>query len=283
MATLKDIKNRIVSVKKTQQITKAMKMVSAAKLRRAQQAVANAKPYSGKLSQIVSNLSAGLTEESHPLLKKNGKGKILIILITSDKGLCGSINTGLCKKIANKVSENEEVQIIPVGKKGLEFFERRNVDFPYQFKELKDREIQSELVKLAEIVIKKFVCSEFREVFLAYNEFETVLTQNVQINKILPIEATEQEEASPDTEWVFEPNKEEILNSLLPKYVKNRVYTAMLDNVASEHASRMTAMDAATNNASDMISALQLQYNRARQAVITKELIEIISGAESIN
>ena len=287
MATLQDIKLRITSVTSTQKITKAMKMVAAAKMKRAENRIKSARPYTDKLKGMVANLSAGIDPTSHPLLTKNEDSKAVVLLITSDKGLCGGLNSKLCKNLKHFVSRKskdiEKVEIIPVGKKGFEFFRNEDVTLGEAIKELKDFEMEKSLQTLVGDLIQQYEQGEISQLWISYNHYKNVITQEQTIDQILPIEAPEADEASKDqAEFLLEPDKVEILTSLLPQYVENQAYTALLDNFACEHASRMMAMDSATKNAGELIDSLTLQYNRARQAAITTELIEIISGAESL-
>ena len=293
MATLQDIKLRMGSVKNTQQITKAMKMVAASKMKRAESKIKAARPYTDKLSEMVSNLSQGMAAEAHPLLTNTKGGKAVVLLITSDRGLCGGLNANLCKYLDRFMKDltneedpahAEEIELMAFGRKGLEFFGKQDVEITKEVKELKDDELAAELVKTVELLIEGYQKGEFTSLYIAYNRFKNVITQEIRTDRILPIEAPqfEEGEVANQTEYLLEPNKEGILDEMLPKYVINQAFTGLLDNQASEHASRMTAMDAASKNAGDMLKALQLKYNRARQAAITTELIEIISGAESI-
>lgn len=288
MASLKDIRNRIQSVKNTQQITRAMKMVAASKLRRAQIAIEEARPYSDKLNSIVSNLSDGVDEKSHPLLSNREKGKAVILLISSDKGLCGGLNTNLFKKIlrfqGEHLEEFDEISMVSLGKKSVDYFKNRDMSLEKSATDLKDEMQKVEVVEMIKELVELFTKGEINRVYLAFNRFDSVISQEPTLKKVLPIEPpADGAEKSDKAEFVFEPSAAEILSTLLNKYVENQAYTGLLNNHASEHGSRMTAMDSATNNASDMISKLQLQYNRARQAAITTELTEIISGAESVS
>ena len=289
MATLRDIKIRIGSVTSTQKITKAMKMVAAAKMKRAETKIRAARPYSDKLRGMVANLSQGLDPSSHPLLSKNEEGKAVVLLITSDRGLCGGLNSKLCKSLRHfvkrKSKDIEEVEIIPVGKKGFEFFKNEGITLGDAIKEMKIEEMEKELQTKIGSLIQQYEQGEISQLWICFNHYINVITLDHMIEQILPIEAPEQDaQASDDdqAEFLLEPDKVEILSVLLPQYVENQAYTALLDNVACEHSSRMTAMDSATKNAGELIDSLTLQYNRARQAAITTELIEIISGAESL-
>ena len=288
MATLKDIKLRMGSIENTMQITKAMKMVAASKMRKAEENVVQARPYAEKLKSIISNLSQGLDSSSHPLLEQRDGGKAVVLLITTDRGLCGGLNVNLCKQLNNFLPDKNNnfdlSELITFGKKGGEFFTSRGGNISESFRDMKEAEIATTLVKTVKDLIRQYEKGEFNHLFLAYNQFKNVVSQIPTIKQVLPIEPPEEEETNPEEnlEFIFEPSGEGILNAILPQYVENQAFTALLNNFASEHAARMTAMDSATNNAKDMLSALQIQYNRARQAAITSELIEIISGAEAI-
>lgn len=289
MATLKDIKLRMGSVKNTQQITKAMKMVAASKMKRAEDKIKAARPYSDKLFTMVSNLSSGMDDNAHPLLEHREGGKAIVVLITSDKGLCGGLNNNLCKAVNRQLSQNEqqfdEIEIVSVGRKGREYFAKQPFPIIERVADLKDEEMIIMTSDIMMKLIKKYEDREFDRLYVAFNQFKNVITQEIHVTQVLPVshetQTTEEEEAL-EQEFMLEPSKNEILNTILPQYVENQAYTAFLDNNACEHASRMTAMDAATKNAGEMLSALSLQYNRARQAAITTELTEIISGAESL-
>lgn len=270
------------------QITKAMKMVAASKMRRAEESITNSRPFSEKLRSIISNLSEGLGEESHPLLTKREGGKAIVLLISTDRGLCGGLNSNLCKMlnafIPDESNNFDVVELITIGKKGTEFFKNRGGNVVESFRDLKDAEKIEILENTMKELINKYNQGEFNHLFIAYNRFNNVVSQTPMITQVLPIEPPAAAESSPEdnTQFIFEPSSGAILNAILPQYVENQAFTALLDNNASEHAARMTAMDAATNNASDMLGKLQIQFNRARQAAITSELIEIISGAEAV-
>jgi len=288
MATLRDIKLRIGSVKNTQQITKAMKMVSAAKMKRAENRVRQARPYSDKLNGMVANLAKGLDESSHALLNRRQDGKAVIVLITTDRGLCGGLNTNLNKAVNRFALEQakkvDEVEIIAIGKKGHEFFKKTDIALGRVVRDQREADTEKELLEIVQSLVKEYEAGEYNHLYLAYNHFKNVISQDITFQKVLPVQPPEKTEGevADQVEFLLEPSKAEILNSILPQYVENQAYTALLDNFACEHASRMTAMDGATNNAGDLISSLTLQYNRARQAAITTELTEIISGAESV-
>jgi F-type H+-transporting ATPase subunit gamma len=290
MPNLQDIKRRIGSVKNTQKITRAMKLVAASKLRRAQDAIVAARPYAAKIHEVVGFLAAAVDSDDHVLLRSAEKcDRALLVVITSDKGLCGPFNSGLLRKVERFVAERgDEVgdfDIMAIGRKGEGFFKRRT-----QYNLISSH--PEELAKGANFptakrftddFVEKFTEGNYDRVYLAYNEFQSAFATNQRIDLILPVQPNKFEVEEDLTEFLFEPEKDALLQNLLPRYVETIVFRAMIDSVASEQGSRMTAMDSATNNASDMISSLTLQYNRARQAAITRELVEITTGAQAIS
>lgn len=284
MASLKDIRNRIGSVKKTQKTTSAMKMVSAAKLRRAQEHVDAALPYAVKLREVVSKLSANLGEESHPLFKAREGNKTAAIVVTSDRGLCGAFNVSVCK-MANQLFKdigNDKVALTLLGRKGNDFFRRTSHQIDKVITELSPQNYLETITAVVNDHIDRFQKGELDRVYLFYNHFRSAISQvPTQIN-LLPVEPPEMDEVYDTREMIFEPSAAAILDDLLYNYVNVQVSVGWLDSQASEHGARMTAMDSATKNAKEMISKLQLYYNRTRQAAITKELIEIVSGAQSL-
>jgi len=292
MASLDDLKKRISSVKSTQKITKAMKMVAAAKLRRAQESAEKGRPYSKKMNNIILNLSGGITDKENApkLLVGSGETKIhLCIVLTSDRGLCGGFNSNIIKKSKSYfqkiLNEGKTLKIITVGSKGYDQLKRtykENIIERISFKESKNTNY-FDADKVGKIIIDKFEKKEFDVCTIFYNQFKNVITQIPQEQQIIPLKNTEtKEEGSPEDNYEFEPDEDEILSNLLPKNISTQIFKAMLENSASEQGSRMSAMDNATRNAGEMVDKLTIQYNRSRQAAITKELIEIISGAESL-
>ena len=291
MASLDDLKKRIVSVKSTQKITKAMKMVAAAKLKRAQENAEKGRPYSEKMNNIILNLSNGISnkENAPELLKGTGEDKKhLCIVLTSDRGLCGGFNTNIIKKAKayfQKISgEGKDLTIITVGSKGYDQLKRiykHKIVEKISFKDSKTiNYLDAE--KVGKMIIDKFKKKEFDICVMFYNQFKNVITQIPQEQQIIPLKASETEGSSSEDNYEFEPDEDEILSNLLPKNISTQIFKAMLENSASEQGSRMSAMDNATRNAGDMVDKLTIEYNRSRQASITKELIEIISGAESL-
>ena len=291
MATLDDLKKRIVSVKSTQKITKAMKMVAAAKLKRAQENAEKGRPYAEKMNNIILNLTNGISDKENApkLLSGTGEEKVhLCIVLTSDRGLCGGFNTSIIKKAKayfKKLSnEGKTLKIITVGSKGydqLKRFYKDNIIEKISFKDSKTiNYLDAE--KVGKMIIENFEKLEFDVCTIFYNKFKNVITQIPQEQQIIPLKTNEVEENSSDDNYEFEPEEDEILSSLLPKNISTQIFKAMLENSASEQGSRMSAMDSATRNAGEMVDKLTIEYNRSRQAAITKELIEIISGAESL-
>ena len=292
MASLDDLKKRISSVKSTQKITKAMKMVAAAKLRRAQENAEKGRPYSEKMNNIILNLSSGIADKQNApkLLTGSGEEKVhLCIVLTSDRGLCGGFNSNIIRKAKTYfqkiLNEGKALKIITVGSKGYDQLKRvynENIIEKISFKESKNTNY-FDADKVGKIIIDRFQKKEFDVCAIFYNQFKNVITQIPQEQQIVPLKASEEKKESLDeNSYEFEPEEDEILGNLLPKNISTQIFKAMLENSASEQGSRMTAMDNATRNAGEMVEKLTIQYNRSRQAAITKELIEIISGAESL-
>ncbi len=287
MPSLKAIKKRIGTVKNTRQITKAMKMVSAAKLRRAQDNVVAARPYAKKLHEVMERLAATMEMDQHPLMtRRENTEKALIILITSDRGLCGGFNANISKAVERFIRENrgeyKEISLMTVGRKGYDFLKNRQ-KVAKNYSGVISHPTYQAAALIAQEVTEAFLNEEYDEVFLFYNAFRSVMSQDITCEKLLPIAppvAGVEVESGP--EYIYEPSKGELLGEILPKSIEVAIFKGMLESVASEHGARMTAMDSASKNATEMIGKLTLQYNRARQAAITKELMEIISGAESI-
>jgi F-type H+-transporting ATPase subunit gamma len=292
MANLLDIRRRIKSVKNTQQITKAMKMVSAAKLKRAQDRVVNARPFANKMTEVLAEL-AGHTPEDfhHPLLDQRGDERYLVVLVTADKGLCGAFNTNLTKagQVFLKENAGKQIEFLTVGRKGRDFFRRRaTLAGEYVGLTGKGRVDFSEALEVARDIIARFTENEeIDKVFLIFAEFKTVLTQRIVVEQLLPISRTAADEAETAadanaTDYIYEQPPAEIFTRLLPRLVETQIFRALLESVASEQGARMTAMDAASKNAGDLISSLTLNMNRVRQAAITREIIEIVSGAAAL-
>lgn len=288
MPSLLDMRRRIKSVKNTQQITKAMKMVAAAKLKRAQDRVTASRPFAGKMSEVLGGLSARVEGEfSHPLLDERGDEKYLVVLISADKGLAGAFNANVIKATQAFLKEHsgKSTQMIPVGRKGRDFFKRRQVAFADEYIGLtgSGQVVHADAVEIANKLIKTFTEDEtIDKVFIVFTEFKTVLSQKPVIEQLLPIPRTaagSDEAAVAQAEYIYEQPAPEIFGKLLPKQVETQIYKGMLESVASEQGSRMTAMDSASKNAGELIDTLTLNMNRIRQAAITKEIIEVVSGA----
>jgi F-type H+-transporting ATPase subunit gamma len=285
MPSLIDIRRRVRSVKNTQQITKAMKMISAAKLRRAQERALASRPYAAMLDQVLSNVAEGAAQsaegETHPLLAVRPEKRILAVVVTADKGLAGGFNSNLIKMAQRFLDEHraQELSLEVIGRKARDYFRRREANIRGEHLDL-FRNVRYEAAeKIADSVIERFSKAEVDSVYLFVNEFKSVMAPNPIVTRILPIEVPKS--ASP-ADYIYEQKPEEMLGALLPRYVKVRMYRALLESAAAELAARMTAMDAATSNASEMIDKLTLYMNRVRQASITREIIEIVSGAAAL-
>ena len=287
MANLKDIRKRIGSVKSTQKITRAMKLVAAARLRKAQQAITELRPYALKTHEVLSSVAAraGESEEVHPLLARRLPKRVLLVVLTSDRGLAGAFNASICKAAHTRWQELEaegsEVHFAVIGRKGREYFKRREESITRDFTGIFEDLTTENAGEVGRYIVDEYTASGLDACYLVYNEFKSAISQQVVIEPLLPITplAIPEEQA---VDFIYEPSKRALLDRLLPMYVEVEVYRALLESVASEHGARMTAMDSATSNAEDMIDKLTLQYNRARQAAITTELMEIIGGAEAL-
>lgn len=292
MANLKEVRTRIQSVKSTQQITKAMKMVAASKLRRAQDAILQMRPYVRKLYGILDNAMASMDgdQQSAYSVERDVK-KVLIVVITSDRGLCGAFNTNVIKAGLNLINENYREQernnqlwILPLGNKAYDFFSKKDYQVIDNFYKIFGDLSFDKSKEAAEFVMQKFLDEDFDKVELVYNEFKNVATQILKTEQFLPIIQEEKEEAiSTSTDYIFEPSIEYIIQDMIPKTLKVQLYKAVLESNASEHGARMTAMDQATDNAGELLKDLKLVYNRSRQAAITTEILEIVSGAEALS
>lgn len=286
MASLRDIRNRIGSVKNTRQITSAMKMVSAAKLRRATEAATGARPYAQTLSATLRRVAAAAGDVEHPLLAVRPARKVLLIVIGSDRGLCGGFNSNLNRRVEDQLrkwrSEGKEVELRTFGKKPRDFFRARAIANAEARVDLHPSKVAAEATDLAQRLATGFEAGEFDEVWLAYNLFKNTLAQIPTFAKVLPMALEKEGEAVAGPDYIYEPGGAQLLGALLPMSLKTTLLQAFLETEAGEQAARMTAMDNATRNATDLIAGLTLEYNRTRQAAITKELIEIISGAEAL-
>lgn len=291
MPSLKAIRNRVKSVKNTQKITKAMKLVAAARLRRATEAVVAARPYANKLRDTVAQLVSEVDADAHPLFRTStAPNRCVVISLTSDRGLAGSFNSTVLRRADRFLRENaegyKEISVTPIGRKGRGYFARSRVPTFIDPTDLVSARHARTATAMARAVIEKFVSGEVDEVYVIYNEFKSALTQTVVLEKLLPLSNDSFEQNTGATastlDRIFEPSRETLLDSLLPRYLETVMLRALLESEASEHGARMTAMDNATRNAGDLIDRLTLQMNRARQAIITTELMEITAGAESL-
>ena len=296
MPSLLDIRRRIRAVKSTQQITKAMKMVAASKLRRAQERIQHARPFATEMLRVLNSLAGRVDPAAHPLLDERkatrAGGRALLFVITADRGLCGSFNTNVIKSAGNfvKESQDREVALGLVGRRGRDFFARRGFEVRYEqinlFAALKFEDAQA----IARAAIESFTSGAVDSVYLVYNEFKSVLNQRVVVERLLPIPrgafageaAAGTAEAGAIVDYIYEPAPEELLRTLIPSHVEVQIFRALLESAAAEHAARMTAMDAATRNSAEMIEQLTLYMNKVRQAAITREIIEVVSGAQAL-
>lgn len=286
MATLKDIRTRIASVKNTKKITYAMKLVAAARLKRAQEMITSARPYAIGMKDVISSLASRVEGGVHPLLEVRAPAEnVLVLCVTSDRGLCGGFNANIIRQAERFVQENQakykNIKMALIGRKGFDYFNRRDAVEHY----FKDVFLELELARAREIgdyLVDSYIDQDLDEVVIIYNEFKSAMTQKVVVDRLLPM-ATEEERSRLDAaDYVYEPGQEELLAALIPRYIQSQIYRSLLESWASEMGARMTAMENATNNASDLIDKLTLKMNRVRQAAITSELIEITSGADAL-
>src|SRR6185369_6822416 len=284
MPSLLDIRRRIRSVKNTQQLTKAMKTVSAAKLRRAQDRVLSARPYADQLKRILSDLTARIENVSHPLLEVRPEEKILIIVVTADRGLCGAFNSNILRAATGFLRDHleQKVSLATAGRKGRDFFRRRGLPIRAEFINIFSKLDYGHARDIAETVVKAYSDAELDAVYITYNEFKSVIQQRVVVEKLLPLSKGELQESGTQADYIFEQSPQEIFNRLLPRYVEIQIYRALLESAASEHGARMASMDTASRNAGEMIDLLTLNMNRIRQAAITREIIEVVSGAGAL-
>ncbi|WP_339703730.1 ATP synthase F1 subunit gamma [Algoriphagus aquimarinus] len=287
MANLKEVKERITSVVSTQQITKAMKMVSAAKLRRAQDKIIQMRPYSQKLTQILNNVSAASDGAADIVFAEKREVKnVLIIPVTSDKGLCGAFNSNIMKAVNLAIARqfvDKNITILPIGKKSFEAFKKRDFNMVSDYSQLFLDLTFEKVRNAAEFAMNAFIAGEYDQVVLVFNEFKNVATQEVIVEQFLPMAKDDTaEEKMPDTDYILEPSRKYIIEELVPTSLKIQFYKAVLESNASEHGARMTAMDKATDNAGELLKELRLMYNRTRQAAITNEILEIVSGANAL-
>lgn len=302
MANLQDIRRRIRSVKSMQQLTRALKMVSAAHLKRAQGRVIAARPYASTMARVFSRLAERAGDYSHPLLDPRGDQHWVIVLVTADRGLCGAFNTNLIRAAQHLISQNadKQIEMIPIGRKGRDFFRRRGVPMPLEYTHVTGKSFAYEDIAAISSKIRDLFTdpdSTIDKVFLIYNEFKSVLSQNLTIKQLMPIKpeaagaqpakseqtgSAKEGEGKVLVDYIYEQPPAEIYGKLLPRYIDAQIFHALLESVAGEHGARMTAMDAASKNAGDVISSLTLNMNRVRQASITREIIEVVSGAQAL-
>jgi F-type H+-transporting ATPase subunit gamma len=289
MASLKEVKGRIGSVISTQQITKAMKMVAAAKLRKSQERITQMRPFAQKMNTILQNLSSSGSDQDAWYAKQREVSKVLIVVVTSDRGLCGSFNSNVIKNTVRVIQENyptqadkKNITILPIGKKGLEFFTKRGFNVISDYSTLFQNLSFDKVAACGEFIMNAFRKGEYDRVEVVYNQFKNVATQILQVEQFLPVKPQAATKKGADIDYIFQPNQEEILSGLVPKSLKVQLYKAVLDSNASENGARMTAMDKASENAGELLKELKLTYNRTRQAAITKEILEIVGGAEAL-
>ena len=287
MPNLKEIKSRITSVKSTIQITSAMKMVSAAKLKKAQDAIIQLRPYSNKLTEIMSSVSSASEDSSQNKYSEvRDVNKILLVPITSNRGLCGGFNANIIKKtieIEKELNSKSELTILSIGKKSSEFFKKNKYNVHSTHDDVFQDVNYEDVSKITELILDDFANEKFDKVILVYNQFKNAATQIVMQEDFLPLNKTQAENGQKAVDYIYEPGKDEILNELIPKSLKTQLFKAILDSNASEHGARMTAMHKATDNATELKNELTLSYNKARQAAITGEILEIVGGAEALN
>ena len=288
MANLKAIRKRIISVKNTQKITRAMKMVAAARLRRAQTAITELRPYAQKTLEVLSSVAARAAADDmvHPLLVRREVKNVMLVVLTSDRGLAGAFNTNINRAaytfLKELQAEGKHVEVAVIGRKAKEYFARRGATLRHTFTGVFENLSVTKATEIGIVLADEYERSDLDAIYLCYNEFKSALTQKVTIEALLPIAPQAVDEAETAVDFIYEPDKKGLLDRLLPMYAEVEVYRALLESVASEHGARMTAMDNATRNANELVSKLTLVYNRARQAAITKELMEIIGGAEAL-
>ena len=282
MPSIKEVKNRIGSVKSTQQLTKAMKMVAAAKLKKAQDKVLQLRPYSKKLNEILSNLSDSINNE---LFKERNVNKVLVVIVSSDKGLCGGFNSSLIKEFKSFSNDNNfnNITVLPIGKKAYDFFKNSNFDLILDYWEELNEFSYEKSSEICDFIISSFIESRFDKVSIIYNEFKNVAVQKTVSENFLPVIQEETKQNDSNNNYIFEPQKNKIIDDLIPQTLKTQLLKSVLESNASEQGSRMTAMSQATDNAGELLKELKLTYNRSPQAAITKEILEIVGGAEALN
>jgi F-type H+-transporting ATPase subunit gamma len=288
MAGLKAIKRRITGAKNTRKITRAMKMISAARLRKAQARITELRPYAQKTVELLTSVASRVNPEDdvHPLLRRREEHKVLLVVVTSDRGLAGAFNASINKRAfamwKQLEKEGKQVSFAIVGRKGGDFFRRRGANIVKVFSGMFENLTSTKAGEIGRYIVGRYLEEDLDAAYIIYNEFKSAIAQIVTVQRVLPVELPQAKEDVATTDYIYEPSQKALLERLLPMYMEVTSFRALLDSVASEHGARMTAMDNAMNNASDVIASLTLQYNRARQAAITKELMEIIGGAEAL-
>ena len=284
MPSLLDIRRRIRSVKNTQQLTKALKTVSAAKLRRAQDRVFSARPYASQLKSVLGNLAGRIENVTHPLLEVRPENRILLVVVTADRGLCGAFNSNVIRTAQNFIRDhhNETVSLCLVGRKARDFFKRRSVPIQSTYTDIFSRLDYGHAKDISGVIIEGYSKAEFDAVYVVYNEFKSVIQQRLVVEKVLPFNRGELQATPAAIDYIYEQPPQEIFDRLLPRYVETQIFRSLIESAASEHGARMAAMDTATRNAGEMIDMLTLNMNRVRQAAITREIIEVVSGAGAL-
>ncbi|UCF89296.1 MAG: ATP synthase F1 subunit gamma [bacterium] len=284
MSTLRDIKRRILSVKNTEQITKAMKMVAASRLRRAQDAILASRPYAHKMLEVLSSLALRTNPQAHPLLQTREPRKVDLVVVTSDRGLCGAFNSNIIRRAEEFMRKNSDwdFTLHLIGRKANDYFKRRDYNIRKVSLNILSDVSFPNAIAIGEDVVQNYLSEEFDQVYMVYNEFKSAIQQKVIVEQLLPIKPMDISEDYYPVEYTFEPSEEVLLQELLPRHINIQVYRVFLESAASEHGARMTAMEAASKNAAEMIDKLTLLYNRTRQAAITTELIEVVSGKEAM-
>ena len=287
MATLRDIRRRISSVKSTQQITKAMKMVAAAKLRRAQENILKTRPYAYRLNQVLGHVAGLVDRNLHPLLEEREAQRVGYVVVTADRGLCGAFNQNILRRsteeLEKQLVDGKEVFVIAVGRHARDYFRRRSYSVIHEFSDFFNHLEFAHATRIGDEIIRLFTQRELDHIYLVYNEFKSAIQQNLTVEQLLPIQPVTPDLGMRNLEYIYEPSPDKILESLLPKQINIQMWRVLLESNAAEQGARMTAMEMATDNASEMIDRLTLHYNRVRQATITKEITEIVGGAEAQN